>query len=144
MTPTGMHLADRLGSGYRVIGMTTGTGQTLNTDADFYAGKLFTTLEPPRPDSLDGLMAASHDSPFAADLRRLSPTDTATVSAITQQRYGAFYAEIDPLKAYDVIVHLPRGTAAQADQDALAHSPGEVQETFAHGGLLVPPSDLAG
>ncbi|RSM87591.1 erythromycin esterase family protein [Kibdelosporangium aridum] len=131
MTPMGMHLADRLGNDYRVIGMTTGTGQTLNTDADFYAGKLFTTLDPPKPDSLDGLMAASHDGPFATDLRRLSPHDTATVKTITQQRYGTYYAEVNPLRAYDVIVHLPRVTAAQPDQDALAHSPREVRETFA-------------
>ena len=44
MPPTtmmGMHLADRLGKDYLVIGTTTATGQTLNTSADFYAGKLF-------------------------------------------------------------------------------------------------------
>nr|WP_042179697.1 erythromycin esterase family protein [Kibdelosporangium sp. MJ126-NF4]CEL13977.1 hypothetical protein [Kibdelosporangium sp. MJ126-NF4]CTQ88345.1 hypothetical protein [Kibdelosporangium sp. MJ126-NF4] len=131
VTPMGMHLDDRLGSDYRVIGVTTGTGQTLNSGADFYDGKLFTTLEQPNPDSLDGLMAASHDGPFATDLRRLSATDTATVRAVTQQRYSPYYAEVDPLSAYDVVVHLPRVTAAHPDQDALAHSPREVQDIFA-------------
>lgn len=67
------HPADRLGGDYLVIGTTNGTGQTLNTGADFYAGKLFTDLQPPQPGSLDALMAASGDRPFATDLQRLSP-----------------------------------------------------------------------
>ncbi|MFD9822299.1 erythromycin esterase family protein [Streptomyces violascens] len=48
MSPTasmGMHLADLIGQDYLVIGVTNGTGQTFNTSADFYAGKLFTDLE---------------------------------------------------------------------------------------------------
>jgi erythromycin esterase len=132
VTPLGMHLADRLGHDYVVIGTTTGTGQTLNTAADFYTGALFTDLEPPRPGSLDALMAASCDGPFATDLRRLSPADTDAVSAASRQRFGTHYAELSPLDAYDVIVHLPRVTAADPDPAALARSPDDVAEAFSH------------
>ncbi|GAB7029701.1 erythromycin esterase family protein [Streptomyces sp. NPDC021749] len=126
----GMHLADRIGEDYLVIGITNGTGQTLNTGADFYAGKLFTDLEPPRPGSLDALMAASSDGPFATDLRRLSPADTEALRAISQQRLGTLYCEVSPLDAYDAIVHLPHVTAAEPDDTALANSPQEVQMAF--------------
>ncbi|MET8870793.1 erythromycin esterase family protein [Nocardia sp. NPDC004604] len=129
-TPMGMHLADRIGDDYRVIGTTTGTGHTLNTDPDFYTGKIFTDLEPLRPGSLDALMHASHDGPFATDLRRLSPADTATVRATTNQRYGTVYLDQNPLDAYDILVHLPHVTAAEPDQDALTHSPDDVQKAF--------------
>lgn len=130
VTPMGLHLADRLGDGYLVIGMTTGTGRTLNTSADFYAGTLFTDLEPPVPGSLDAVMAASCDGPFATDLRRLSADDAATVRAASRQRFGDFYAELSPPDAYDVIVHLPHVTAAGPDPDAIACSPWEVREAF--------------
>ncbi|KOX18003.1 erythromycin esterase [Saccharothrix sp. NRRL B-16348] len=129
-TVMGVHLADRLGADYRVIGTTTGTGWTLSEGADFYAGEFFQELSAPRPDSLDGLMAASHHAPFATDLRRLSPADTATVQAVTRQRYGTFYSDLNPLDAYDVIVHLPHVTPAEPDHDALAHSPLDVREAF--------------
>lgn len=126
----GMHLADRIGEDYRVIGITNGTGQTLNTGADFYTGKLFTDLEPPRPGSLDALMAASSDGPFATDLRRLQPADADAVRAVPQQRLGTHYCDVRPLDAYDVIIHLPHVTAAEPDDDALANSPRDVQEAF--------------
>jgi erythromycin esterase len=126
----GMHLADRLSEDYVVIGTTSGAGQTLNTAADFYGGTLFTELSPPRPGSLDALMAASHDGPFATDLRRLSPVDTATVATVTEQRYGTSYAELDPLAAYDVVVHLPRVTGAESDGRALRQAPTEVRTAF--------------
>ncbi|MEU6973055.1 erythromycin esterase family protein [Kitasatospora aureofaciens] len=127
----GMHLADRLGADYLAIGVTNGTGQTLNIGADFYAGQLFTDLEPARPGSLDALLAASADRPFATDLRRLSPADTEAVRAVREQRLGAFYCEVSPLEAYDAIVHLPHVTAADPDATALAESPHDVQEAFA-------------
>ncbi|PPK67602.1 erythromycin esterase family protein [Actinokineospora auranticolor] len=130
MTPMGMHLAERLGEDYRVIGTTTGTGQTLTTSPDFYRGKIFSDLGPPQPGSLDALMEACYDSPFATDLRTLPPTDVATVAAATCQRHGTHYADLDPLAAYDVIVHLPRVTGAEPDKDALAHSPDEVRQAF--------------
>ncbi|MGX1973030.1 erythromycin esterase family protein [Streptomyces kronopolitis] len=126
----GMHLADRIGEGYLVIGTTNGTGQTLNSGADFYDGKLFTDLEPPQPGSLDALMAASGDGPFATDLRRLSPADTEAVRAISRQRVGTLYCDVSPLDAYDVIVHLPHVTAAEPDDTALANSPHDVQKAF--------------
>jgi erythromycin esterase len=126
----GMHLADRLAQGYLVIGTTSGTGRTLNTAPDFYAGQLFTEMGPPEPGSLDALMAASHDGPFATDLRRLSPADAALLRAVSPQRYGAFYSDQSPLDAYDVIVHLPQVTPAEPDREALANSPREVQEPF--------------
>lgn len=130
VTQMGLRLADRLGADYLVIGITTGTGQTLSEAPDFSAGRLFTDMEAPQPGSLDALMAASHDGAFATDLRRLSPADVATVRAVSQQRFGTFYAEVSPLDAYDVIIHLPHVTPADPDQAALAHSPREVQEAF--------------
>lgn len=129
-TPLGLHLADRLGGSYRAIGTTTGTGQTLDTSPDFYTGTLFTDLGAPEPGSLDGLMHAGHDGPFAVDLHRLSPTDAETVRAATRQRLGTSYSDISPLDAYDALIHLPHVTAAEPDPDALAHSPDEVREAF--------------
>ena len=128
----GLHLAGRLGQGYLVIGTTSGTGATLNTAPGFYAGQLFTELGPPEPGSLDALMAASHDGPFATDLRRLPPADAALLRGVSPQRYGAFYSGLRPLDAYDVIVHLPRVTAAEPDPAALASSPPDVREPFSH------------
>ncbi|MEQ4725483.1 erythromycin esterase family protein [Nonomuraea sp. B19D2] len=130
MTTMGMHLADRLGDDYLVIGATSGTGQTLNTAADFYTGTLFTQMGPAQPGSLDALMDASHDGPFATDLRRLSPADTATVRAVSAQRFGAVHTDLSPLEAYDLIVHLPHVTPAAPDHAALAHAPRDVQEAF--------------
>ncbi|MBV9846589.1 MAG: erythromycin esterase family protein [Kutzneria sp.] len=126
----GMHLADRLGEDYLVIGTTSGTGQTLNTGTDFYAGMLFAQLEPRQTGSLDALMAVSHDGPFAVDLRRLSAADTTTVRAVTRQQYGNVCANLSPLDAYDVVVHLPRVTPAEPDDDAVARSPHDVQNAF--------------
>ncbi|WP_020673485.1 erythromycin esterase family protein [Amycolatopsis nigrescens] len=132
-TTMGLHLADRLGKDYLVLGTTSGTGQTLNTAPGFYTGELFTDLEAaPQPGSLDALMAASHDGSFATDLRRLSPADTRTVQAVTQQRFGTFYGESNPLAAYDIVVHLAQVTPAGPDADALASSPPDVQEPFSH------------
>ncbi len=131
-TPAGLHLADRLGADYRVIGVTTGTGQTLSLGADFYAGRLFGPLPAPDAGSLDALLHASHDGLFGVDLRRLSPPDTASVGAATRQRFGPFYSEVDALAAYDVLVHLPVVTPAETDTAAVASSPADVQEAFRH------------
>jgi erythromycin esterase len=129
-TPLGMHLADRLGADYLVIGMTAGTGRTLNTGSDFYTGTLFADLETPRAGSLDALMDASHDEPFAVDLRRLSSADTAAMRTVTSQRIGNYYTEMNPVAAYDIVVHLPHVTAATPDPAALAESPQDVQQAF--------------
>lgn len=127
----GLHLADRLGKDYVVIGTTSATGHMLNPTPDFYTGTLFADMgEAPQPGSLDALMAASHDGPFATDLRRLSPADAATVRAVSRQRFGAHYSDLSPLDAYDVIVHLPHVTPAEPDEAALAHSPEEVRKAF--------------
>jgi erythromycin esterase len=131
VTTMGMHLADRLGGAYLVIGTTSGTGQTLNTAPDFYAGTLFTHLDPPRPGSLDALLAASHDGPFATDLRRLSPTDTAVVAAVTEQRYGTSYVNMNPLAAFDIVVHLPHVSAAEIDDDAISYASDDVRDALA-------------
>jgi len=125
----GMHLADRLGDGYLVIGTTTGTGRTLNTGADFYGGTLFTELTAPEPGSLDALMAANGgDEPFATDLRRLPAADA--VRGACRQRFGSYYAELNPVEAYDLIVHLPHVTAADPDPEAVAASPDDVRAAF--------------
>jgi erythromycin esterase len=126
-----MHLADRLGDDYVVLGTTTGPGRTLNTGPDFYQGVLFTDLGAPEPDTLDALLAASHDGPFAVDLRHLSPADAAAVGAVTRQRFGTVHVPQRPLDAYDVVVHLPHVTPAEPDQDALTYAPAEVREAFA-------------
>ncbi|MDJ1133442.1 erythromycin esterase family protein [Streptomyces iconiensis] len=131
-TTMGMHLADRLGEEYVVIGTTTATGETLNTGPDFYEGRLFTELAADtRPDSLDAVMAATHDGPFATDLRRLSPADATALRAVSRQRFGAAYSGQSPLDAYDALVHLPHVTAAEPDRAALAHAPRDVREAFA-------------
>ncbi|QUQ63529.1 erythromycin esterase family protein [Kutzneria sp. CA-103260] len=133
MAVMGVHLADRLGDDYRVVGTTTGGGQALNMTPSFYEGVMFADLDEPKPDSLDGLMAASRagDEPFAVDLRRLSPADEATVSSAKEQRYGVFYSEVDALAAYDVVVHLPHVTGATLDQDTLSHAVPDVRDRLA-------------
>ena len=128
MNPLGVHLLDRLGGDYVVIGTTSGEGQTLSEGQDFFDGRLFAEMGPPEPGSLDALMAASHDGPFAVDLRRLSPDDAALVRAASRQRFGSVYAEQNALDAYDVLVHLPEVTAAQVDAAAAAESPEEVRK----------------
>ncbi|HEX2221723.1 MAG TPA: erythromycin esterase family protein [Candidatus Limnocylindria bacterium] len=130
-TTMGTHLADRLGSDYVAIGTTSATGQTLSDGPDFLAGRLFAEMGPPERGSLDALMAASHDGPFAADLRRLSPDDTAQVRAASRQRFGSYYSEQNPLDAFDAVVHLPNVTAAEPDKAAIAASPEDVQKAFA-------------
>ncbi|MET9248926.1 erythromycin esterase family protein [Nonomuraea sp. NPDC003709] len=135
VTPMGMHLADRLGKDYLVIGATSGTGHMLNSDfAAFQAGVLFAPMEAPEPGSLDALMHAGHDGPFATDLRRLSPADAEAVRGATVQRagVGAYYSPVSALDAYDIVVHLPHVTGADPDQAALACSPQEVRDVFSH------------
>ena len=131
LTMMGAHLAGRLGAGYLSIGTTTGSGWTLNTGPGFYAGELFTEQGPPEPGSLDALLAASHDGPFAVDLRTLSPADAAALAGASRQRFGPHYSELNACDAYDVLVHLPRVTPAEPDKDALAYAPAEVREAFA-------------
>lgn len=126
----GMHLADRIGEDYLVIGTTNGAGRTLNTGAGFYEGELFTELEPPRPGTLDALMDASADGPFATDLRRLSPADTAAVRAVSQLHQGNIVGDVSPLDAFDILVHLPRVTAAEPDDTALASASADVRPAF--------------
>jgi erythromycin esterase len=127
-TPLGLQLADRLGDDYKVIGTTSGTGQTLTDNpADFLAGKLFKDLPAPDPHTLDGVMAASHDGPFGVDLRRLAPEDEATLRGVTEQRLGTMNLSYSPLGAVDALVHLPHVTPARLDPDALANSPEDVR-----------------
>ncbi|MGH8879260.1 MAG: erythromycin esterase family protein [Stackebrandtia sp.] len=126
----GMNVADRLGGQYLAIGTTTGSGRTLNTGADFFAGQLFTDLQTPQPGSLDALMTASHDAPFATDLRRLSSADAELVRATTEHRMGNVYCEAAPLDAFDIVVHIPHVTAAEPDEAAVARSPADVRAAF--------------
>ncbi|MGY1900755.1 erythromycin esterase family protein [Nocardia gipuzkoensis] len=130
-TPLGMHLVDRLGADYRVIGTTFGTGQTVNPDNDFYTGNLFIELQPPRPGSFDALLNASHDGPFAVDLRRMSERDRTIIRSTSQQRTGNMYLDVNPLEAFDAIIHIPYVTAAEPDTASLAESPEDVQKAFA-------------
>lgn len=114
-----------------VIGTTANTGQVLTTGPEFYTGTLFSPLQPATPDSIDGLLAASHDGPFGVDLRRLPDADVEAVRAARQQRVLAdHYGEVDVLGAFDVLVHVPVVTPAHPDTDALAHAPADVQGPF--------------
>jgi erythromycin esterase len=130
----GMHLADRLGDGYLAIGTTTGSGRTLNTGTGFFAGTLFTDLTAPEPGSLDAMMAAGGDRPFALDLRRLSSAGAEVMRRASRQRFGSYYSELDPMEAYDVLVHLPHLAEAEPDFGAVAASPIEVREAFSAAG----------
>ncbi|MFI6600648.1 erythromycin esterase family protein [Nonomuraea sp. NPDC050536] len=132
VTMLGAHLADRLGDDYLVIGTTTGTGQILNANPDFYTGTLFVPTQAPEPGSLDAFMAARHDGLFALDLRRLSPADAEAVRAVTRQRGGAgeLYVDQNPLEAFDVVIHFPHVTPADPDPGALACASGDVREAF--------------
>lgn len=129
-TPLGLQLADRLGEKYVVIGVTLGAGQTLMEGVDFYQGKLFMDLEPPKSDTIDGLLAASHDGPFGVDLRRLSPDDAAKVGTVPQKRMGTHAIEVNVLEAYDALVHLPQVRGADPDPDVIACSHPDVQKRF--------------
>lgn len=129
-TTMGMHLTERLGPAYLAIGTTSASGETLSLGGDLSTGEFFSDLEPPEPGSLDALMAASHDTPFAVDLRQLSPADSEAVRTVSRHRSGAFYGDLAPLDAFDLVVHIPRVTAAEPDDSAIDHSPAEVREAF--------------
>jgi erythromycin esterase len=137
-TPMGMHLADRLGDGYLAIGTTFATGRVTPINPDIDAGQLFTNLEPPRPDSLDAVMAASHPGPFAVDLRRLSRATTAAFHGVSLQRIGPLYWNTSPLRAFDVLIHLPHIGLAHPDLSAIAHTPDDIRQAF---GQEEPVSD---
>ncbi|GAB3418278.1 erythromycin esterase family protein [Flindersiella endophytica] len=133
-TPLGLHLADRLGDAYQVIGTTSGTGETLTDNvADFLAGKLFKELPAPGPATLDGTMAATHDGPFGVDLHRLPTSDEATLRGITQQRLGTTNHSYRPLEAFDALIHLPHVTPATLDPDALLAGPDDVRTLLGNG-----------
>ncbi|MGH8876787.1 MAG: erythromycin esterase family protein [Stackebrandtia sp.] len=129
-TTLGMRLAERLGDGYLAIGTTSASGDVLNLGPELLRGKIFTDLELPEPGSLDAVMAASSDTVFAADLRRLTAADTETIRGATSHRIGTMYTELDPLAAFDNLVHFPRVTASRPDRAAIAHTPAEVREAF--------------
>ncbi|MGW0518775.1 erythromycin esterase family protein [Crossiella sp. NPDC003009] len=129
ITTLGVHLADRLGEEYRAIGTTSGPGQMLGRG--FHAGELFEELPAPEPDSLDGVLAASHDGLFGVNLRTLDPADRDTLRAVTRQCHGMYYAEVDALAAYDALVHVPRVSAGEPDPEAIAAAPEDVREMFA-------------
>jgi erythromycin esterase len=131
-TPMGMHLADRLGDDYRVIGTTCGTGRIVTADLDIDAGKLYTEFEDPQAGSLDAVMAASYHGPFAVDLRRLSPADATTIRDVSHQRIAHLYCDTRPLEAFDVVVHLPHINLADPDVNAVAHAPNDVQHALRH------------
>jgi erythromycin esterase len=75
-------------------------------------------------------MGASHDAPYATDLRRLSTEDEAVLRAVTRQRHGAYYSDVNPLEAYDAIVHIPHVTAADLDPGAVAESHEDIRKVL--------------
>jgi erythromycin esterase len=129
-TTAGQHLDLRLGRGYRVIGVTNGSGRTLTGGPGFLEGRFFDDLPAPPPDTLDAVMAATHDEPFGVDLRALDATDRATLAGVRTQRSGPFLCPVDPLAAYDVIMHLPHVTEARPDPAAVDAAPAEVAAVF--------------
>ena len=76
------------------------------------------------------VMVATHDEPFGVDLRALDATDRATLAGVRTQRSGPFLCPIDPLAAYDVIMHLPHVTAARPDPAAVDAAPADVAAVF--------------
>jgi erythromycin esterase len=126
----GMHLADRLGDDYRVIGTTCGTGRTPITEPDIGTGKMFTELEAAQTGSLDAVMDASHHGAFAVDLQRLSPADATTIRAVSQQRLAHLYCDTSPSHAFDIVVHVPRVNLADPDLSAFAHAPEDTQQAL--------------
>jgi erythromycin esterase len=129
-TTAGQHLAARLGPQYRVIGVTNGSGQTLATGSGFFEGQFFDELPPPPPGTLDAVMAARHDVPFGVDLHRLTERDRAVLATVGEQCSGGFVCPINPLIAYDALVHLPHVTPARPDTDAVDAAPTEVVTAF--------------
>ena len=129
-TTAGQHLDARLGRHYRVIGVTNGSGETLTTGPGFYEGRFFDQLPAAPPGTLDAVMAATHDAPFGVDRQRLQDRDRATLAAVHQQRSGAFICPIDPLVAYDAIIHLPHVTPARPEPAAVDAAPTEVATAF--------------
>jgi erythromycin esterase len=129
-TTAGQHLDLRLGREYRVIGVTNGSGRTLTGGPGFLEGRFFDDLPAPPPDTLDAVMAATHDEPFGVDLHALDAADRATLAGVRTQRSGPFLCPVDPLAAYDVIVHLPRVTEARPDPAAVDAAPAEVAAVF--------------
>jgi erythromycin esterase len=79
-------------------------------------------------------MAAGGDRPFALDLRRLSSAGAEALRRASRQRFGSYYSELDPVEAYDILVHLPQVTEADPDLGAVAASPPEVREAFSAAG----------
>lgn len=129
-TTAGQHLGGRLGTQYRVIGVTNGSGETLTTGSGFYEGRFFDELPTPPPGTLDAVMAASADEPFGVDLQRLEDPDRAALAAVHEQRSGGFICPIDALIAYDAIVHLPHVTSARPEPAAVDAAPTEVAAAF--------------
>ena len=129
-TTAGQHLHARLGKHYRVIGVTNGSGETLPTGRGFYEGRFFDQLPAAPPGTLDAVMAATHDEPFGVDLHRLQDPDQGALAAVHQQRSGTFVCPIDPLVAYDAIIHLPHVTPARSEPAAVNAAPAEVATAF--------------
>ena len=77
VTTMGMHLADRLGKDYLVIGTTSATGQTLNTAPDFHTGRLFTNsrrhLSPAASTRSWPRVTTDHSRPTCGGCRRPTP-----------------------------------------------------------------------
>lgn len=133
MISAGQHLGDRLGSDYLVIGTTQGSGRTLTSGQQFFDGQLFEELPPPGPGTLDGLLDASHDGPFAVDLRRLDPADAELVSGTRLLRSGPYECPVDPITGFDVLIHLPHVTEVTFDPEAIAAAPAEVASALTAG-----------
>ena len=66
------------------------------------------------------------------DLRRLSPADATTIRDVSHQRIAHLYCDTRPLEAFDVVVHLPHINLADADVNAVAHAPNDVQQALRH------------
>lgn len=129
-TTAGQHLDQRQGRQYRVIGVTNGSGETLASGTGFYDGNFFEPLPTPPSGTLDAVMAAAHDGPFGIDLHHLEAHDRAILAKVREQRSGGFICPINPLVAYDAIIHLPHVTPARPDPAAVDAAPLEVGTAF--------------
>jgi erythromycin esterase len=102
----------------------------LATGSGFFEGQFFDELPTPPPGTLDAVMAATHDEPFGVDLHCLTERDRAVLATVGEQRSGGFVCPINPLIAYDALVHLPHVTPARPDADAVDAAPTEVVTAF--------------
>jgi erythromycin esterase len=110
----GQHLSASLGRQYLVIGTTFDCGEVIGVESaasdstGWDVTDVVRQLEPARPDSVDGLLAAAHPDAGVLDLRLLPPEAAAVVASARPMRSLDQYTDVTAWPAFDALVHLPR------------------------------------